>query len=263
VTTVDDRGDPPGDEEPAGDGEPESDQEHTGDAEPDRSDAWIAEFGDPHACYTRSDLFDAAYTSLAATLEADPRAPDVVGRLVDRRPPGPADNWLGEVTDGLRDYLGTDGAFLLHWLAFGETAMRLDGVAEFAPPAVTMFLRAVLAEHGSSLDYVQRVATSGLDDWQRVNKRAYYDMLTGKMTFTVRIVKMDGETVFLQSNADSLMALTTHLLELVNAPKDLNVFSPQIVGPYLEQLRIATELIAEADKAGGDAPVLSGSDRLT
>ena len=71
------------------------------------------------------------------------------------------------------------------------------------------------------------------------------------MTFTVRIVKMDGETVFLQSNADSLMALTTHLLELVNAPKDLNVFSPQIVGPYLEQLRIATELIAEADKAGG------------
>jgi hypothetical protein len=229
---------------------------------PMRADEWIELLPRTDAPEVRPDLFDAAYRAIAEIVRADPDADRSVGRIIEGRTSrvGP-EQLLGEITEALEVYLGTDGAYLVHWGVYLDVADRLERIAAAAEPAVIVFMRRVLAEHGGSLDLAQRVAFSGMHDWSRIDKRAWVDALTGRQEFAIVLHKLDGSSMRLECSADSVMNLATHLLELVNAQQSMTGFGSGALGRYANQLQNSVSLLAAdfgqdetSEQAGEVAP---------
>lgn len=216
---------------------------------PSRTDEWLAMLTDTTAPTMRPDLFGAAFSAIAWIVGEDSEAKQTVGRLIERRVAGAGpDSALAEMTDGLQNYLGIDGAYLVHWLAYHETTERLNRVQAVAPAPVIVFLRAVLAEHGRTLDILQRAAMSGMRDWSSIDKRAFVDTLTGRQIFAITFFTYDGSSLRLECSPDSLMNLASHLLELVNAPRSMRGYSPSLLQRFTDQLQESIVLLNEANE---------------
>jgi hypothetical protein len=127
-----------------------------------------------------------------------------------------------------------------------DTPVRLDQVATVAPEPVTMFLRSLLAEYGGAIDLAQRIAVGSPDDWTSVEKRAYVDMLTGRQVFVLNVHKADGQLLRLECTPDSLLGLTTHLVELINAPGSLAGYSEERVELLVQTLSTTIDLVNAA-----------------
>lgn len=214
-----------------------------------RSDEWVGLFDETNALVERRELFDAAFDQIGGVLHADPEATALVRRILSAELHSPPENWLGDITESLTAYLGQDGTMLLHWLAYAQTSTRLESVAAIAPMDVTRFLRSVLSEHGGLLDRIQRLALASPDDWIRVSKNAYFDVLSSRYTFELVVSKVDQSVVRLQCGSDSLMRLTLHLLGLVMAPQDFNIFPAASLQMFAETLTSASELLGQSRAA--------------
>lgn len=218
-------------------------------AAPSRSDEWIELIGDGAALALRPDLFDAAFKAVADITRMDARAWEMIGRILDRRLADvPLGQGLAVMTEALQDYMGADGAYLVHWLAYADTPLRLGEVATVAPEPVTMFLRSLLAEYGGAIDVAQRIAVGSTEDWTSIEKRAYVDMLTGRQVFVINVNKADGSLLRLECTPDSLLGLTTHLLELVNAPQSMAGYSETRVNLLARSMSTTIDLINAAQQ---------------
>jgi hypothetical protein len=228
-----------------------------------RENEWIDLLADGTALDQRRDLFDAAFSALDSMVKVDHQASDTIGRVIKTRLADvPAEVSLAEMTEALKIYLGVDGAYLVHWLAYADTVDRLAQVEAVASAEVANFLRRLLSENGARIDLVQRAALLGPDDWIQVFKNAYEDLLTGRLMFSLAVVKLDGSTLRLELAADSLLRLTTHLLELVNSVPAATVFGPSPLDVFVHTLAQTAQLVApdEGDGPGDDS--LRGASRL-
>jgi hypothetical protein len=218
------------------------------DTAPTRSDEWLDLLGETTAKTMRPDLFDAAFSDIAQVLHDNSDAKRTVSQLIEshdaRTRPELA---LAQVTESLQYYLGVDGAFLIHWLVYADVSDRLDQIQAAAPAPVVTFLRNILAEHGATLDFIQRAAVlGGVNDWINIEKRAFIDGLTGKQIFTITLYKIDGSILRLECSPDSIMNLAGHVLELVNATGSLRAYNSYLLQRFTDQLHESMALISTA-----------------
>jgi hypothetical protein len=218
-----------------------------------RADTWASLMADPRAFDSERQLFEDALQGIRAFVGNEPRATEVVGRVLERRSRRvPLDRALGEVTEGLVSLLGTDAAYLLHWLNYASASERLDHLATFASPDVTTFLREVVAEHGAVLDRIQGAGFAHAKDWSYIEKSGTVDTLSGRQSFSLALTRWDGKVLRLQLSPDSLMNLTSHLVELINSAHSLSAFSAQALEAFTDRLVITVELLRELDESSED-----------
>jgi hypothetical protein len=234
---------------------PATDEDWPAPPAPSRADEWIELLYRDDAPEARPDMFAAAYEAVAALVRDNPDAARTVGQIIERRASRvPPEQLLGEVTEALDVYLGVDGAYLLHWCVYLDVAERIRRIAPSAGPDATAFLRALLAEFGGTLDFAQRVAFVGLQDWTRIDKRAWMDALTGRQEFAIQLQKLDGSTIRLECSADSLLNLVSHLLELVNAQQSMSGYASDRLTRFADQLQTSVQLLTELfeEQEGGE-----------
>ena len=230
---------PPGPEPPTGSGE----------------NPWISLLTDSAAFDIRPDLFKAAFEAIEERCNDREDPSEVVSRVIDRRLSGrEVSQSLGDVTEGLEEYLGTDAAYLLHWLVYFDPPARLQAISQYASGLVMSFLRKVVAEHGGTIDLMQRLDNANMNDWARIWKWAYLDALTGSQTFRIKLTKLDGSTVQLESTLDSLVNLVTHLLELLNCSPSLSNYSDGGTSAFAEQLARTVSLLNESSEPAPSTP---------
>jgi hypothetical protein len=209
-----------------------------------RADIWASLMSDQVAFESHRHLFEDALSDIRAFVANEPRATEVVGRVLEQRVRSvPLDRALGEVTEGLVSLLGTDAAFLLHWLNYAGASDRLNELASIATPDVTTILRQIVAEHGAVLDRVQGAAFAHAQDWSYIEKSGTVDMLSGRQSFSVALTRWDGEVLRLQMSPDSLMNLTSHLLDLINGAQSLNAFTAQALESFTDRLAVTADLV--------------------
>jgi hypothetical protein len=211
---------------------------------------WIDVLGNADAPERRPDLFTAAFTALATTLDMDPDAADVVTDVLDRRLDAvPMTQQLVAAVSALTAYLGVDAAYLLQWLAYEDTENRLEYTSAQAPPAVAHFLRLTMARHGAMFDALQRVSVAGAgEEWDTIEKMSPIDMLSGTRTVFVRLTKLNGTTAHFACSNNSLLIITAHFLELVNAPQTMNGYDPSTLQSFISTLTTTVNLLtADAD----------------
>jgi hypothetical protein len=215
-------------------------------AELTRADTWANLMVDRLAFQSHRQLFDDAMSGIRTFVANESRPTEVVGRVLAQRSGRVSlDRALGEVTEGLVTLLGTDAAYLLHWLIYAGAAERLEDLVAEASPDVATFLREVVAEYGPVLDRVQGAAFAYPTDWSYIEKSGAVDILSGKQSFNIALTRWDGEVVRLQLSPDSLINLMSHLLELTNGAHSLSAFSPQALEGFTDHLVVTIELLSD------------------
>ena len=156
----------------------------------------------------------------------------------------------------LQGYLGVDGTYLLQWIAYEESAIRLGRVGTDAPPAVADFVRTTMARHGVLFDRLQRVTVVGAgEEWETIEKTSPVDMLSGTRTVLIRLTKLDGTTARFACTNNSLLILTAHLLELVNVPQTMTGYDPSTLATFVDTLATTIDLLnPEPEGASGEQP---------
>ena len=143
-----------------------------------------------------------------------------------------------------------------------RTRRRACRAVDDAPPPVANFVRTTIARHGAMFDRLQRVTVPGAgEEWETIEKLSPIDMLSGVRTIFIRLTKLDGSDVQFACTNNSLMILTAHLLELVNAPQSMTSYDPTTLATFVDTLATTVDLLnPPADDGAGDGqPTLDPS----
>jgi hypothetical protein len=243
--------------------QPNPPEQPTASEQPEPEDVqseWFDLFFRDDAPDVRWDLFREATADLSRFLSAHPDAEDRVLPMLERRLGGRLDRdaWP-KVTASLTTYLGEQPTYLLNWLAYLNTAKRLDALDGRVEPAVLDFLRSVLAQFGAELDASQTLTVTAPNDWARIDKHVNFDLLENTYRFSISLTKNNGEVVSLDSTPDSLINLSRHLMVMLASVGRADVFSPERVQGFLDQaIPVVQMLMPQEDPAGAQAAATGG-----
>jgi hypothetical protein len=152
---------------------------------------------------------------MAKLLEDSPRTAELVMDLLGRHLGDGIDTeTYGAVWEGIAMLfgIGDDAPRLYSWLSQVEQRERLDALAARSPTALSRLLRDSIAIHGPSLQEAYRRWREDPENWEMLQRAAYFDIERGGHRVDVTILKFNGEKISMTLDARSLLLMVERLM---------------------------------------------------
>jgi hypothetical protein len=193
-------------------------------------------------------------------LVSDDQTEEETLALLGRRLAGPIDTATYDVVlDALRALLGADGANVVHWYTVGNGAAT--GILEqVASPRVAFFVRRIAAAHLPEFRAAFALWKEVPEDWRTIHRDVYFDYINQRYLVRHRIIKINGEEIVVEGNANSVLDLTRSLMTSIGIIATRDAFTEPAIEAFLKEadtvmaiLRPAEE---EASSGNGDVTVV-------
>lgn len=189
---------------------------------------------------------------LEELLKSDPGAEERLLEIIGTRVDGEINDVTWDLLDSsLIGYVGINVTQLLEWVFIGlalRDPSRMDLVAKAASPRVENLIRSILGRFGVELEEAWTVWRQLPNDWRTFFREVYHDQIRNTPLIKIRIRKYNGEDLNLEGNPSSFLTLARNLvltLQLVAIP---DVFSPDIVDSFVEEVTKLNKLIAPEEE---------------
>ncbi len=124
---------------------------------------------------------------------------------------------LQAIYQGLGLYLGTEGVeHLLSVLTRGDDSGYLEQVSAHATPQTWNWLRRLLALYSSDLQEAYAISGVTENAWRLINRRAYFDTVTGRWGVTLEFITYGGERLLLDETPGSALVLALAIVDTLN-----------------------------------------------
>jgi hypothetical protein len=153
--------------------------------------------------------------------------------LLGRRLAGPIDTATYDlVLEAMRALLGEEGANLVHWytVADGSSSGILE---EVAPERVAYFVRRIAAAHRPEFRSAFALWKEVPNDWRSLHREIYVDYLNSRYVVQHRILKVSGEEILIEGNANSVLDLTRSLIVSLNLIGNRDAFGEREIANFL------------------------------
>jgi hypothetical protein len=199
-------------------------------------------------------------TSSAAEVESflvsDDQTEEETLALLGRRLSGEIDTTTYDIVlDSLRALLGQDGANLVHWYIVGNGA-DTGILEEVATPRVAFFVRRIAAAHSPEFRSAFALWKEVPEDWRTIHRDVFYDYINQRYLARHRIVKISGEEMVVEGNANSVLDLTRSLLTSIGLIATREAFGEREIEAFLREADSVIEILRPAEASGnGDVAV--------
>jgi hypothetical protein len=220
---------------------------------------WAQEADDE---YVRTVLKSSA-AEIESFLVSDDQTEEETLALLGRRLSGPIDIATYDVVlDALRALLGQDGANLVHWYTVGNGAAT-GLLEEVASPRVAFFVRRIAAAHLPEFRSAFALWKEVPEDWRTIHRDVYLDYINQRYVVRHRIVKINGEEIVVEGNANSVLDLTRSLLTSITIIAAREAFGEREIEAFLNEVdKVLGILRPEGEPSGnGDVAVADVGQR--
>jgi len=204
--------------------------------------------------YVRSVIKSSA-ALIESFLVSDDQTEEETLALLGRRLSGEIDTTTYDVVlDALRALLGQDGANVVHWYTVGNGAET--GILEqVASPRVAFFVRRIAAAHLPEFKSAFALWKEVPEDWRTIHRDVYFDYINQRVVVRHRIIKINGEEMIVEGNANSLLDLTRSLLTSVGLIATRDAFGEREIDAFLIEADKVIELLRPTDQPSGNGDV--------
>ena len=190
--------------------------------------------GEADEDYLRNVL-KASSAQIDSFLVSDDQTEEETLALLGRRLAGPIDTATYDVVlDSMRALLGADGANVVHWYTVGNGAST--GILEqVASPRVSFFVRRINAAHQPELKAAFALWKEVPEDWRTIHRDVYFDYINQRYLVRHRIIKINGEEIVVEGNANSVLDLTRSLLTSISIIAARDAFTEPAIEAFLKE----------------------------
>jgi len=204
--------------------------------------------------YLRSVLTSAS-AQIESFLVSDDQTEEETLALLGRRLSGPIDTATYDVVlDTLRALLGQDGANLVHWYIVGNGAAT-GMLEEVASPRVAFFVRRIAAAHVPEFRSAFALWKEQPEDWRTIHRDVYFDYINQRYVVRHRIVKISGEEILIEGNANSVLDLTRSLLTSLGLISAREAFGEREIEAFLKEADTVIAMLRPQDDGSGNGDV--------
>ncbi len=191
-------------------------------------------------------------TALNAFLKSNPDAEHQVRQILDKSISKLDDTTWNNINESLKNYWGeqfTD--YLLDIAQAPDQTARLQEIDDSSHPEMVNFLRKIISLYGRELTDAASTSNQLLNDWRTFYRDISYDYLNKRYHIRIRIVKYNGEEPFIEGGANSILELTTSMIQTLLFLPSADAFSQPQIDKFSEK---AKDLIAFLQQLRLDAP---------
>jgi hypothetical protein len=212
---------------------------------------WAQEADDE---YVKAVLASSA-AQIESFLVSDDQTEEETLALLDRRLSGPIDTTTYDlVLDALRALLGQDGANTIHWYIVGNGAD--SGILErVASPRVAFFVRRIAAAHTPEFRSAFALWKEVPEDWRTIHRDVFFDYINQRFVMRHRIVKINGEELVIEGNANSVLDLTRSLLTSIGLVATREAFGQREIDAFLKEADTVLGILRPEDQPSGDGDI--------
>ena len=204
--------------------------------------------------YIRSVIKSSA-AQMKSFLVSDDETEEETLALLGRRLSGEVDTTTYDVVlDALRALLGQDGANVVHWYTVGNGA-DTGILAQVASPRVEFFVRRIAAAHLPEFRSAFALWKETPEDWRTIHRDVYFDTINQRVVVRHRIIKINGEEMIVEGNANSLLDLTRSLLTSVNLIGTREAFGEREMDAFLAEADKVIDMLRPHDEPSGNGDV--------
>jgi len=204
--------------------------------------------------YVRNVLKSSA-AEIESFLVSDDQTEEETLALLGRRLSGPIDTGTYDVVlDALRALLGQDGANLVHWYTVGNGAAT-GFLEEVATPRVAFFVRRIAAAHLPEFRSAFALWKEVPEDWRTIHRDVYFDYINQRYVVRHRIVKINGEEIVVEGNANSVLDLTRSLLTSIAIIAAREAFGEREIEAFLKEADTVLGILRPEDEPSGNGDV--------
>jgi hypothetical protein len=190
-------------------------------------------------------------------LVSDDQTEEETLALLGRRLDGPIDTATYDVVlDALRALLGADGANVVHWYTVGNGAST--GILEqVASPRVAFFVRRIAAAHAPEFRAAFQLWKEVPEDWRTIHRDVYFDYINQRYLVRHRIIKINGEEIVVEGNANSVLDLTRSLMTSIGIIGTRDAFTEPAIDAFLKEADGVLEILrpSEQEEPSGNGDV--------
>jgi len=205
--------------------------------------------------YIRSVLQSSA-AQIESFLVSDDQTEEETLALLGRRLTGPIDTTTYDlVLDALRALLGGDGANVVHWYTVGKGA-DTGLLEQVASPRVAFFVRRIAAAHLPEFRSAFALWKEVPEDWRTIHRDVYLDFINQRYLVRHRIVKINGEEMIVEGNANSVLDLTRSLLTSISIIGNREAFGEGEIEAFLTEADKVVAILRPQEPSGnGDVAI--------
>ena len=205
--------------------------------------------------YLRAVLQSAA-AQIESFLVSDDQTEEETLALLGRRLSGPIDTTTYDlVLDALRALLGADGANVVHWYTVGNGA-DTGLLEQVASPRVAFFVRRIAAAHLPEFRSAFALWKEVPEDWRTIHRDVFLDYINQRYLVRHRIVKINGEEMVVEGNANSVLDLTRSLLTSISIIAAREAFGEREIEAFLTEADKVMAILRPQDASGnGDVAI--------
>jgi len=205
--------------------------------------------------YIRSVIQSSA-AQIESFLVSDDQTEEETLALLGRRLTGPIDTTTYDlVLDALRALLGGDGANVVHWYTVGKGA-DTGLLEQVASPRVAFFVRRIAAAHLPEFRSAFALWKEVPEDWRTIHRDVYLDFINQRYLVRHRIVKINGEEMIVEGNANSVLDLTRSLLTSISIIGNREAFGEGEIEAFLTEADKVVAILRPQEPSGnGDVAI--------
>jgi hypothetical protein len=205
--------------------------------------------------YVRSVIQSSA-AQIESFLVSDDQTEEETLALLGRRLSGPIDTTTYDlVLDALRALLGGDGANVVHWYTVGNGA-ETGLLEQVASPRVAFFVRRIAAAHLPEFRSAFALWKEVPEDWRTIHRDVYLDFINQRYLVRHRIVKINGEEMIVEGNANSVLDLTRSLLTSIGIIGNREAFGEAEIEAFLTEADKVVAILRPQEPSGnGDVAI--------
>ena len=190
--------------------------------------------GEADPDYVR-EVLKSSSAQIDSFLVSDDQTEEETLALLGRRLAGPIDTATYDVVlDALRALLGADGANVVHWYTVGDGAAT-GILEEVASPRVAFFVRRIAAAHLPEFKAAFALWKEVPEDWRTIHRDVYFDYINQRYLVRHRIIKINGEEIVVEGNANSVLDLTRSLLTSISIIATREAFTEPAIQAFLKE----------------------------
>jgi len=204
--------------------------------------------------YIRTVLKSSA-AQIESFLVSDDQTEEETLELLGRRLAGPIDTTTYDVVlDALKALLGTDGANVVHWYTVGKGA-ETGLLEQVASPRVAFFVRRIAAAHQPEFETAFGRWKEVPEDWRNIHRDIYFDYINQRIVVRHRIIKINGEEMLVEGNANSLLDLTRSLMTSIGLIASRDAFGEREIEAFLTEADKVMDMLRPEDEPSGNGDV--------
>jgi len=138
------------------------------------------------------------------------------------------------VSSALIDYLGYNPGSLLLWIAVDQDS-RVSGVSTYGSRPVAIFVRNLFNRHGPRFEMAYLISSRVAHDWHRIDRQIVFDHERNQYTFSIRLLKNNGDEIPLEMAANSMLSLISILFGFVRDHPTRDAFSDAQLEDFLRE----------------------------